>query len=452
MRPAFSPAGPAPLTLRAYGALQRMLRLTRRAALLWLLLFGVYAATLGLRAFDHSQYAGDEPRYLLSARSLAYDGDFNVFDEYRRNAYRGFFPHPLHTRGTPDATRGRLYEPSGIGFPLLIAPAYGLLGAHGAELLVAAMAALAAALAYLLALRVAPDPWALGATLAVALSPPLIAYGSAIYPEAAAGAALCGAALLALEAAERPSRPRVFGCFLVLSVVPWLGVQFLPAGVVIAVYLIERLRRQRRGLLALVGTELVGFSAALYVALNEGFYGGLTPYSAEPPGVTPTGADSPAAYARRAERLPGLLIDRDFGLLRWAPVLLLAFVGAWFLWRGRRERLSAAVPGYGQMAAAAGLCLAAIGAQYLVAAFLAPSMSGFWFPGRHLVAVLPLAVPLVALGLRHLPRVGLALALVGVAGSIWLYLAVRLGHAGLVVGRPEAPFGPLVRVLPHLQR
>ena len=37
---------------------------------LWLLLFGVYAATLGLDAFGDSDYGGDEPHYLLAAESL----------------------------------------------------------------------------------------------------------------------------------------------------------------------------------------------------------------------------------------------------------------------------------------------------------------------------------------------------------------------------------------------
>ena len=39
----------------------------------------------------------------------------------------------------------------------------------------AALAALALALAYRLALRVVPDPWAGGAALAAGLSPPLLA-------------------------------------------------------------------------------------------------------------------------------------------------------------------------------------------------------------------------------------------------------------------------------------
>jgi hypothetical protein len=425
-----------------------MLRVIRRAALVWLLLFAVYAGTLGLRAFGHSQYAGDEPRYLLSADSLAHGGGFNVFDEYRQKAYRSFYPYTLEPRGSIGAG-STLYDPVGTGFPLLITPAYRVAGAHGVEVFLAALAALAVALAYLLALRVVPDPWAVGASLAVGLSPPMLAYGTAVYPDMAAAAMLAGAALLALNGAERPTRPRVLACFALLALVPWLGARFLPVGVVIGLYLVLRLRGQRRGLLALVGCEVVGFSGALYVALNEGIYGGLTPYSAERPGTTPTGAGSLSGYLDRSDRLAGLLIDRDFGILRWAPVLVLILVGAWLLWRGRSERLAQALPGYRTMSGTAGLCLAAVFAQYIVAAFLAPTMSGFWFPGLQLVAALPLAIPLVAFGLRHMPRVGLALALLGIAGSVWLYLAVRLGHAGLASGRPDAPWGPLVRVFPR---
>ena len=43
----------------------------RRAAALFLLLFAVYAATLGLDAFQASDYGGDEPHYLLAAESLS---------------------------------------------------------------------------------------------------------------------------------------------------------------------------------------------------------------------------------------------------------------------------------------------------------------------------------------------------------------------------------------------
>jgi hypothetical protein len=422
-----------------------MVRVTRRAALIWVVLFGVYAATIGMRAYDHTSYAGEEPSYLTTAKSFADDGDPNVFDEYHARPSRDFGPFSPHPFGVPDERHQTLYEPGGFGFPLLITPAYLAGGAHGVELFLAALAALAIALAYLLSLRVVPDPWALMATLAVGVSPPLLAFSTTVYPELAAGALLAGAALLGLRTAEHPSRPRVFGCFLLLALLPWMSVRFVPAGLVIAVYVIARLSRQGHGLLALLGAEIAGFSAALFVGINEGFYGGGTPYS----GLSPTGVHTFADYAHRVPRVAGLLIDRDYGVLRWAPVLALALVGVWLLWRGHRERLAQAVPGYRTMAAAAGLCATAIGAQFVVAAFLAPRALGAWFPGRQLIAVLPLAIPLVAWGLRHLPRTGGVLALIGVVGSVWLYVDVRLGNGGLALDRPDAPWGPLVKVFPR---
>jgi hypothetical protein len=418
----------------------------RRTLALWLLLFAAYAATLGLTAFGSSDYGGDEPHYLLAAKSIVEDGDVDVLDEYADRAYADFYPYELRRQGR--RTEGRLNEPHGVGFPLLIAPAYAIGGVKGVELFLAVIAALALTLAYRLALRVAPDPWALGAALAVGLSPPFVAYGSAVYPELAAGAALAGAALLALRLRERVARVDAFLCFALLGALPWLGTKFVPAAVVIGAFAARPLWRAQRRMLAVGAVELSLFSVALYVSINETLYGGPTPYAAGAPGEGATDADFPGGYVQRAYRLVALFIDREYGLLRWAPVFALAFAGLWWLWRSHRERVAQAVPGVRGIELAATLCAAALGAQLLVAAFVAPTMFGFWFPPRHLLAALPLAVPLVAMGLRHLPRLGSALAVLSVAGSAWLYADVRWGDGSLVAGRPDAPFGPLTELFP----
>ena len=420
----------------------------RRSAALWLLLFAAYAATLGLPAFGDSDYGGDEPHHLLAAESLSEDRDVDVRDEYAERAYAGFYPYTLEPRGRE--TRGRLNEPVGFGFPLLIAPAYALGGARGVELLLAAVAALAVVLAYRLALRVAPDPWALGAAAAVGLSPPMLAWGTAVSPELSAGAALAGAALLALRLDERPRGPTAFGCFALLGLLPWLGLQFLAPGIVVGYVAARALWRARRRTLAVGAVELSFFSVAFYVGLNEALYDGPTPLAAEATGEPATGASSAGDYLARAYRPVALLIDRDYGLLRWAPVLLLVFVGLWWLWRSHRDRLARAVPGVRGIELTGDLCALALGAQLLVAAFLAPTMFGFWFPGRHLVAVLPLTAPLVAWGLRHAPRLGVTLAALTVGGSVWLYLEARRGGE-LAGDRPDAPFGPLLSAWPAFE-
>lgn len=385
----------------------------RRALALWLLLFGVYAATLGL-----DDYGGDEPHYLLATESLAHDGDVDVANQYPEPGVQ-----PMGKR-----TKGRLDEPYGAGFPLLILPAYAIGGPQAVELFLAALAALALVFAYRLALRTAPDPWAIGATATAGLSAPFLAYSTTVYPELSAGAALTGAALLAVKLDERPGWRPAFGCFALLGTLPWLGVRFVPAGIVIGVLAARALWRSRRRTLTIGAVELSLFSVALCVAINEALYDGPTPYSAAD---SATGASSPGDYLGRLPRFVTLFADPGYGLLRWAPLFALAFAGLWWLWRSRRDRLARAVSQLHQIELTAGLCAAVLGVQIVVAVLLAPTADGDWFPGRHLIPALPLAVPLVALGLRRAPRVGLALAAVTLVASAWLYADVRWGGGRL---------------------
>ena len=89
-------------------------------------------------------------------------------------------------------------------------------------------------------------------------------------------------------------------------------------------------------------------------------------------GETATDASFPLGYLERSYRLVALFIDRDYGLLRWAPVFLLAFVGVAMLYRSRRDQLSLAMPGLHAMQDAATMCAAALGAQLVVAGVPGP--------------------------------------------------------------------------------
>ena len=419
-----------------------------RAVAVFVALLALYASTLGLDAFDASDYGGDEPHYLLAATSLIEDGDLDVLDDYAAHEYVGFYPYELDMHGAP--ADGELHEPHGAGFPALLAPTLALGGPIAVELFLAAIAAAGGGLAYLLARRVAGERWAVLAALAVGVSPPFLAYGTAVYPELAAGAALAGAALLALRMAERPPAwAAALGCAALLATLPWLGTKFVPAGLVIGAFAVRAARAAGRRAVAIAGLQLVAASAIVYVLVNQSVYGGPTPYAADLEGESATDASFPLGYLERTYRLAALLVDRDYGLLRWAPVFALALVGAWLAYRqSMRGRLDPTAAPAGRVRRTLALCGAAALAQLLVAAFLAPTMFGFWFPGRHLLAGLPLAVPLVAYGLARLPRTGLVLAALGVLASAWVWLDVRLGGAALAIDRPNAPWGPLDVLFP----
>ena len=417
----------------------------RRAAAIWIALFAAYAATIGLPAFGSSQFGGDEPHYLLTAASIVGDRDLDLRDEYVARAYRDWYPYVLERHGR--LTNGQANEPHGVGFPLLIAPAYALGGPLAVQLLMAAITALALTLAALLARRVVPEPWASAAALVCGLSPPALAYGTAVTPELTAGALLAAAALLALRMRERPRIRRVAGAALALGALPWLGLVFAIPGAVVALALLRWLRSRARGFAMLVVVEVLLFSGVMFVTVNDRLFGGFTPTAAD---VAGRGLDdlSLADHADRAPRLVALWLDRSYGALRWAPVFALAFFALWLLWRSRRDRLADALPERRDVEVAATLCALVCAAQVLVAAFVAPTMFGFWFPGRYLLVALPLAVALVAWGLRRAPRTGGALAALTLATSIWWYAELRIDGGGIVGPSSRAPLGPLDETLP----
>jgi hypothetical protein len=350
-----------------------------RLGVLWLVLFGVYAAGIGLEP-----RAPDDP-YLRTAQALIEDGA---------------------------VLRGA----QGLGFPLFIAPAE-LVGA--VELFLAAFAALGFVFAALLARRIVPEPYASTGAALAGLSAPAIVHAGEILPFAAAGTLLAGAALCAVAAHEDARvRPTLAGGAM-LAVLPWLDPLLLVPAVPVGFALYEACRRSRRPTLGLISVELAAASIVIYATTNEGLYGGPTPWSALPEGVSATGAHGVAEHLERVPRLVTLFVGGD-GLLRWAPVFALGFLAGWLLWRSRRGQIARVVAERAGAEATAGLLLTVVGAILLVAAFLTPALEPY---ARWLVPALPLAGALVAWGVRHAPRpVSVALGAASLALSASLFV------------------------------
>ena len=285
----------------------------------------------------------------------------------------------------------------------------------------------------------------------VGLSPPVLAHATAVYPELAAGAMLAGAVLCALRVRERPDLGSAVVGATLLALLPWLGPKYLLPAAPVAVALVRWTARRGRRTAALAAAEIMVASLVVYATINDRLYGGLTPSSVAASGEPPTGADSLGDYAGACAAAGGAVAR---------PRRRAAALGAGAAARALRGLAAVALPQrstsrgwcaeHADAEAAAGLSLLVCGAVLLVAAFAAPTLSGDWFPARQLVAAFPVAVGLVAWGLRHAPRTGAVLAaltlrLLGVAGG-----RVRLRRrAGWVHPGVDAPYGPLVRLLPR---
>ncbi len=420
-----------------------------RAVALFLVLLATYAGTLALRAVPGERYAGAEAHRLMTAASITGDGDIDLRDEYAAREWEAWDGAPL--RPTAGLTEGRLVEPQGLGLPLLIAPAYAVAGALGVELFCAALLALAFTLAGALGRRLVPEPWATRGALAVGLSPPALAASTTIGPAAAGAAVLTGAVLLVLMIRERPAMRPAFCCASLLAMTAWLDVHLALPGAVIALALSRWLRRRQRGLAGFVALEVVLISAVVYITVNDRVFGGLTPASARLSGGSPTGASDLGDWLSRLPRVVGALIDRDAGALRWAPVLALALVAVWMLWRSYRDRLAAAIPDQVDVQVTGSLLALVGGAGLLSAVFARPSLGGPWLVPPDVLAVLPCGAALVALAWRRHPRAATALVAVTLAGSVWLLVGARLDD-GTGVAPPDGalPWGGVERVLPPL--
>jgi hypothetical protein len=378
----------------------------------WLLLAssGMLYACVGLRYAAGLQPSGDEPHYLVMAQSLWRDHDLDLRDEYESEEWAEFVPGPLRPHwGSPRAD-GRPFPAHSPGLPLLLAPAYAALGREGCVLLMALMAGAAALVCRHLALQLTGDAAASLAAWLAAAGPPLFFYSFHLYTEVPSALAAGGSLALLLGTKGVVGAALASSC---AAALPWLHVKMIPAAAALALVALVRLRA--RALAAFLAVAFVAaFSFGLYYASVFGLASPLAPYGGVP-------ADA-RTFSWRS--LPGLFLDRSFGLLPIAPAFLLALAGLPGLLR-RREAWPHALVGL---------------------AVLAPLLSWrMWWGGqcpaaRFLVPMVPFLAVALALRLAR-PPAGLARWWRGLflTGAVLSAVAVAEPAARVLLNRGNRP-------------
>ncbi|MGI8692109.1 MAG: hypothetical protein ACR2JK_04310 [Geodermatophilaceae bacterium] len=390
-------------------------------AMLLVAVVGTLAAGLGLgvRGSADGYAAVDEPQYLLTALSLYEDGSLDIADELAERRWVEFHTPgelPVQTEILDD---GRQVSPHDPLLPLLLALPMGLGGVVAAKLTLAFLAGAVAASTLWIAVRrldVAPTVAISGVALA-AVSAPLAVYGQQVYPEIPAALAV----LAAVAALTGPLRRRGIALLVVAVVaLPWLSVKYVPVAVALALLGVVLLVRRRtiRYAGALVGA--LALAGAAYLMLHRISYGGWTVYAAgdhfQGSGEFGVIGFDPN-YPGRSIRIMGLLIDRDFGLASWQPAWLLLVPAAAMMLVRRRPQWT--------------VLLGTLAVGWFTATYIALTMHGFWWPGRQLVVVLPVAVLVILCWAAELSnRIRLVIAAVAAYGGLIYAVVLWRGWAG----------------------
>jgi len=422
----------APAVPVAPAAPQRLV-LAMMAVALWV--FALALPAIGARASYGARVTADEPQYLITAISIAEDFDLDISDELAERRFEPFHEINLNPQTIPLDDSGRRISPHDPLLPALLALPMLLGGWVAAKTALAATAAATAAATLWLAVRRFGVSPGIGAVVTGAFfaAPPLVSYATQVYPEMPA--ALC--VTLGLAAVTGPLR-RVGQVSAVVSIValPWLSVKFVPVAAVLAVVMVLRLWPRHR-LQLLFNLALLAVAGVAYLIFHRIVYGGWTAYASGDHFVDGEllvfGSDPD--YVGRSRRLIGLIVDRGFGLAAWTPAYLLA-VPALFAWSRRRQHGRRAVL----------LCVFSVG--YAMAVWAALTMHGWWWPGRQVVAVLPVVVIAAAMLVEQLRGLRLLLltgCLLGTFNWLWLVVEASTGRRTLIVDFTETA-NPLYQV------
>lgn len=268
---------------------------------------------------------GDEPHYLLIAESLLRDGDVDLNNQFAERAFSRFTSADLKPHTAPRSPQGTLYAVHTPGLSALVAPGYALGGYAGARAVVSAVLAISVALIYFVVKSMFGPSAAGFAFLVATFASPLPIYANSLFPDSIAPLPVA-ATLAFLVSPSTASLALSSGS---IAVLPWLHPRFIPLAALLAFFIWWRSGFSGWRAVA-VGVPLL-VSGGLLLFHFHALFGSASLSAAYGPGFA---AD--VSLARIPFGASALLLDRQFGLLLFCPVLLLGLFGAFDLWKQDR--------------------------------------------------------------------------------------------------------------------
>jgi hypothetical protein len=374
----------------------------RTVCLVFFSAFAVYTLLLFGGLVPAMPFSGDEPHYLLMARSIVRDGDLDMYEDYRQKRYLEFYPGELEAHAYP-GNKGttRLYSKHMPALPLLLAPAYWCgerleaafptLKARAdpgknlkillAREMMALLAALLAAVFFILVWEFSGSPpVALYSWFFFAFNLPVVAYAQLLYPEIPAALILL-LILFRVVTGRIGSRSSPAWTGLGIAVLPWFGIKYIvlaAAALLVVLAGTWKTSLMRKADTIRLFTPLL-ISGAFFTAYLLNAYGTISPFAVYH-GDLQTHV-TPIIHGIRFRPVTffstGLayFLDQRIGLFVYSPLTMLSVPGL-ILWFRKSKKKGAAL-----------LLVAAVAWAFFA---LINFRQGYHPPGRQLLPVLPI--------------------------------------------------------------
>lgn len=316
--------------IAAYSILSRLYRAIKKEKKMPLLTkvfltsFIVYffMSVLIQKSFLH--LTGDEPHYLLVAHSIFYDHDIDLYNNYRYREYSRFFPLVFVYPHIKETSKIKMASSHGIMLPLLLAPAYGLMGKAGAIFMMTIiMSIIVMLLARLLEVYKLTSKRNLFIMFTVFFAPPLSYYSFSLYPEPFALMAI----LLYLNFFQRPDlKGKSYLLYILMLIcLPHFHYKFF-----VIVFLFYIFRQKKLFQKGWFFNFFMEFAVPILSFLMV--YGILMGEPAFYFNVLPKGMFSITTFLTSSW---GLLLEREYGLFPWAFYLVFMIFSLPYLYKKR---------------------------------------------------------------------------------------------------------------------
>lgn len=295
---------------------------TRAAVVLFALVFTVFTLVFFLvpRYKGTPTTQGDEPHYLLVDESIIRDGDLFLTNNYKARQYEPYFEQDISLWHVANGRDGKYVSTHPLFLSLVVLPGFWLFGYGGAAMTMILLLSAAAALTFLITDRFVTRIIAAAVTLFMFFTYPLLFYSRLIYPETA-GIFLVALGLWSAWRLKESGKALHAG---LLGLAAGALLLFHPKFIAITIgffilFLIVRPSKDAR-LLAWWLVPAVGCVALLLLFTGLAF----GPHVVK--GLTASGGSKfQGGYwgTNSVWGVPGLFLDRAWGLFIFAPVYAL---------------------------------------------------------------------------------------------------------------------------------